>query len=94
VDTFQFNTDGPAVMVLIKRRRARPSDTDRAAPEESLGGPINCSDVGYGDQVPGGASQAPVLGFQVRLHARGCTAQTVGYVGRPPSTGPFGPMIW
>jgi hypothetical protein len=28
-------------MVLIKRRRARPSDVDWAAPEESRGGPIN-----------------------------------------------------
>jgi hypothetical protein len=45
VDTFQFNSDGPAVMVLIKRRRARPSDTDRAAPDESRGGPINYLDA-------------------------------------------------
>jgi hypothetical protein len=45
VDTFQFNSDGPAVMVLIKRRRARPSDTDRAAPDESSGGPINYLDA-------------------------------------------------
>ena len=48
MDTFQFNSDGPAVMVLIKRRRARPSDTDRAAPGESRGGPINCFRRGLG----------------------------------------------
>jgi hypothetical protein len=52
VDTFQFNSDGPAVMVLIKRRRARPSDTDRAAPDESRGGPINYLDADWGDLVP------------------------------------------
>ena len=45
MDTFEFNGDGPAVMVLIKRRRARPSDVDWAAPEESRGGPINKSDA-------------------------------------------------
>jgi hypothetical protein len=45
VDTFQFNSDGPALMVLIKRRRARLSDTDRAAPKESQGGPNNYSDA-------------------------------------------------
>ena len=37
---FQFNGDGPAVTVLIKRAAAGPSDMDRAAPEESRGGPI------------------------------------------------------
>ena len=40
MDTFEFNGDGPAVMVLIKRRRAGPSDMNRAAPEESRGGPV------------------------------------------------------
>jgi hypothetical protein len=45
VEIFQFNGDGPAVMVLIERRTVRPSDTDRAAHEESRDGPINYSDA-------------------------------------------------
>ena len=44
--------------------------------------------------VPDGASQAPVSGFQVRLQARGCAAQTGGSVRKPPYTGPDGVCIW
>src|ERR1700756_1396118 len=47
-------------MVLIERRPARPSDTDRAAPEESGGAPINYSDVGSGDLVPYGLRRPEV----------------------------------
>ena|SRR5271156_178827 len=44
--------------------------------------------------VPYGASQAPVSGFQLSLHARGCAAQTDGSVLRPPYTGLPGVCIW
>jgi len=50
--------------------------------------------VSYGESVPGGASQAPVFGFQLRLHARGCAAQTGGSVRSPPDAGPSGVKIW
>ena len=48
---------------------------------------------GYGEPVPGGASQAPVSGSQVREHARGCAAQIGGSVRKPPYTGPDGVTI-
>jgi hypothetical protein len=44
--------------------------------------------IGYWSS--GGASQAPVLGSQVRLHASGCAAHTGGSVRKPPTVGPAG----
>ena len=66
MDTFQFSSDGPAVMVLIKRRRARPSDTDRAAPKESRGAPINYSDAGLSPGVGGSGDERSSSSASIR----------------------------
>ncbi len=73
-------------MVPIKRRIG-------PRPQERQVRPDQLSDVNYGDSVPGGASQAPVFGFQLRSQARGCTAHTGGSVRKPPTVGPPGVTI-
>lgn len=74
---------------IILSRRSHNARTNASACAASRS-PIE----GVSQPVPGGASQAPVSGFQVRLQARGCAAQTGGSVRKPPYTGPDGVCIW